>query len=326
MKKTLVLFVAGFLLQSCGQDSTVTKVNKEIDQKLRTAIAQKNDSLLNALSDSNNKALLNLASPEFKEDMYRKLDEVLWPFRKGELETKSVVFDEFHNVHEKFPNNSTIRSDEHGYNFKFTNNYKETYISLLRCTRNTTDDFLVTIIYARFGNDFKIIHTDIGELGLYDKTAQDYFKIAKQYEEKGYLIDAFNNADAAHYFREPSGKMLVYDNIDELPAYVKTLKATLKAKVEFPKTLQRLETAPIILNIAPAKNATEISNMIFYISQVPIKDTTGIRREFAGIKAEMKKVYPLDFNKRYMYYKVFNGKPASLNDASFFAFTDINKK
>ncbi|RZJ41136.1 MAG: hypothetical protein EOO19_14710, partial [Chryseobacterium sp.] len=167
MKKILLLFVAGFLSQSCVQDSTITKANKEIDQKLRTVIAKKNDSLLNALSDSNNKALLNLASPEFKEDMYRKLDKVLWPFRKGELETKSVVFDEFHNTHENFPNNSTIRSDGHGYNFTFTNNHAETYISLLKCTRNTTDDLLVTVIYARFGNDFKIIHTDIGELGLY---------------------------------------------------------------------------------------------------------------------------------------------------------------
>ena len=325
--RLLIVFTAAIALQSCGGDSTVSKANNKIDPTLRAIIKEKNDSLLDALSNSNNKALLRLASPEFTDDMYRKLDKVIWPFRKGQLTMEYTVFDEYHNKHASFPKNEDMESKDHSYTFKFTNKHAETYVSLLRFTSNVADNYLLTIMYARIGKEFKIIHTDLGGLGLYEKTAHDYYTMAKDAKEKGFMLDAITYMNTAASLSDPSGTMLVYDEAEKIPQYVKLWKPQVDRDFKLPTLLENVKTKPSVIDISTAKNNDEISQVFMYTTKIPITDTISLRKEYEEIRVEVKKLFPgINFNKRYMYYRAYNGKPASREDVAFYGFTDKKAK
>lgn len=322
--KLLLLFLTGTILQSCMYQKADSIANKNIDQSLRNIIKAKNDSLFEALSNSDKKVLTQLGTPQFGKFLNARLGSVLWVFRGGVLETKYTVFDEYYNTHSTVPDNSVITNEDHGYTFTFQNNEKETYLSLLKFSRGGIDDYLITVIYNRMGNDWKIEKVEGGQLGIYGKTAHDLFNEAKKYKQSKFPLDAWFYLDAANTFLHPAGKMLAYDQETKMGIYTPIWTNEVNSLYKFPYTLDNIDTQPAIHQITCVKNPEGYYPLISYVTQVSVKDMPALSKEFEQIKNEIKKNYStaMDFKKPYMYYRAYNLLPGSTQLGESFLIRD----
>ena len=312
MKKyTFLLFViASLALQGCMYQQAESIANKDIDPKLREIIKAKNDSLFNALSNSSSKVLEKLGSPKFVKFMHSRLEGVIWPFRKGYLTTDYVVYDEFYNHHSTVPDNSVIAAPQKGYTFTFQNQQKETYVSLLKCTYQDMEDYVVAVIYSNINGEWKIEEIKAGQLGIYGKTPNDLYNEAQQLNEKGFSIDAISHIDAANSFLDPLENMLKYDEDKRIRYYQKDWAEKLNSTVILPYELREIHSKPVIGGITSVKNTEGFYPLINYITIVPVQDTLALGREFERVKAETEKAFPqIDFKQKYIYYRAYNKDP-----------------
>lgn len=323
MKTKLLLLLVCIALQSCMYDATETIANNDIEKSLRETIYAKNDSLLNALSNSDMKAFQKLGSPEFLKHLQGNIGNVVWGFRKGFLDTKFEVYNEYYNVHGTVPNNSQIVSEEDKFTFMFKNNSKETYVCFLKVVYNGIDDYLVTTIYELLGEQWKLTSVSMGTFGIYGKNAEDYFALAQKKKEEGYLIDAFNYINVAADCLEPSGTKLEYDNEERILFYAKAWQQELTQKYKLPNALTAIRTEPQVIVIDPIKNAEGLYPVFKYVTKIPVSDTITLKEEFELIKKEVREQYPdLDFTSKYIYYNAYND---ITNPRSFYTFKEENK-
>lgn len=319
----LLLSLAAIILQGCMYDATETKVNNEIDAGLRQIIKTKNDSLLNALSDSDNKALKALGTEDFVKHLQSRIENVVWAFRRGTLDTKYTVYTDYYNKHEKAPNNTKLESGEGNYIFMYGNTTKETYVSLLKTSYADISDYLVTTIYELHNGKWKLNYVHIDALGQYGKNAQEYYEIAKQKAEKGFFIDAAFNIDMAESFIKPSADMLRYNNEADILKYQKEWHNEVNRNYRFPDTLHTISSKPVIMDLKPVNNKQGMYPMFSYLTQVPIQDTTVLKMELEDIKATVKKSYTgLDFSAKNIYYRAYNNN----NYNKYHEFKEVNAK
>ncbi|AXG75042.1 hypothetical protein DVK85_12710 [Flavobacterium arcticum] len=294
-------------------DSTETLANEKIDKNLKETIKAKNDSLLSALSNSDMKTFKTLGSPDFVKHLQGRIENAVWAFRKGYLKTDYEVYDEYYNKHGKAPNNSKIESEKRQYTFSFTNNAKETYISLLKTSYNNLGDYLITIIYEKIDGKWKLDYIHLDPLGQFGNNAQDYFDIAQQKEKEGFVIDAFFNVDIAGSCLTPAEKMLKYNNEERILFYQKTWQEQIKSEYKFPQPLRNISSVPMVAELRPINNREGMFPLFSYETKVPVEDTIILEMEFEEVKREIKRIYTgLDFDKKYIYYRAFN--PGNYNN------------
>lgn len=323
MKYSFLALLLILCLQSCMYDATETTANNDIDKSLRETMRAKNDSLLNALSNSDMKAFQKLGSPDFLKHLQGNIGNVVWAFRKGFLDTEFEVYNEYYNKHSSVPNNSQIISEKDAYTFTFKNNSEETYVSFLKVVYNGMDDYLVTTIHEVVDGQWKLTSVHIDPFGIYGKNAQEYYELAQKKKEEGYIIDAYNYINVASHCMHPSGDKFKYDNEDRIEFYAKTWKGELNNRYKFPKMLENIRTQPYIISLDPIKNSKGLYPVFNYITKIPASDTVTLKEENELVKAEVRKAYPdLDFNADYIYYRAYNdiNKPYE-----FHSFEEVRK-
>ena len=319
LKLLKFLFVA-FLLQGCT-NNTKTIANNNISPELRETIRVKNDSLLEAFSNSDMKTFKTLGSPDFVKHLQSRINNIVWAYRKGYLKTEYTVYKEYYNKHNKAPNNTTIECEEGEFTFKYGNNSKETYVSLLKSSyADGVEDYLVTVIYELIDNQWKLNYVHIDPLGQYNKNAKEYFEIAKKNEKEGYIIDAYINCDIAKSCLTPAGDMLKYDNEDRILFYHKKWQEEINNKYQFPQYLDAINSTPIVIGIEPIKNNKGMFPLISYITPIPLQDSALLKMEFEEVKREVILIYTgLDFNKKDIYYRVYNKN----NNQDYYQFKEV---
>ena len=310
MKFRLFALVLFAVLQSCMNNSTDTLTGASIDAKLRQTIKSKNDSLLQAMALSDNTALKQLGSPDFIKFMHAKLNKqnVLWAFRRGYLDTDNyTVYKEYYNKHGKAPENTVITSEEDGYTLSYTNNEKETYISMLKCTLNGTDQYLVTLMYGLIDGKWKLNDIEIGCYGTFNRNAAQYYDLAEKAKDKDYIIDAFIYYDLANDLLEPAGKMMKYEIADEVERSTELMLNRIKRRYSFPQVINSIKSQPSIAGIAPVRNKKGFYPLINYLTNIPVSDTVALQNEFRQVKLEAKKIYKgLNFDTDFLYYRAYN--------------------
>lgn len=322
----LKLFSFAFLtalLISCN--STETLIDKQIENSLRLKIMHKNDSLMAAMATSDYKALKKLGSPDFVKFMHAKLrkDNVIWAFRKGYLQTQVyTILHEYHNRHNNAVGNASIFNEEENYTLQYTHKQKETYVSLLKCTFNDVEDYIVAIRYGLIDGQWKVNDIDLGFYGIYDKNAHDFYTLAQKAEEKNYTIDAFIYYKAANDLKEPLPKILKYEDTDEYEFGMKSMSLKLDREYKLPLIFDKILTKPEVIAIEPVKNKHGLYPMVAYNSIIPINDTASLKKEYELVKAEVRKVYKgLNFERDFMYYRAYNEETGDN-----YTFEDMAKK
>lgn len=306
-KHTLALLLAVMaLLISCNSSETIA--NKEIDNNLKTIIRAKNDSLIQAVIKSDNKALKELGNEKFVKSMHAKISSLVSPFRRYQLAPAFTVFDEYHTIHGTTPSNYDIKNEEHAYTFTFQNNQKETYVSLITCKFLERHDYLITVIYGKEGNDWKIDDIKFGALTSYGKTADDLYKEAVKQKEAGFLLDAFFSIDSANDLLEPAENSLKYNEEDRINFYSEQWLPLVQKDNPLPYVIEDIKTEPVILEITVIQNEEGQFPIIKYVTSTPVTNLEKLQQEYELVKQKVKEHYTqMDFsNKNYVYYRAHN--------------------
>lgn len=297
----LVSFMA--LLQSCNSE-TITS-NKDISEKLRAEIKSKNDSLLVAMQTSSIKTYKALGTDKFIKHLQAETRNIVWLYREGYLNNNYTVYDEYEvQLSKAFKYVDIPSSEEKKYTFKYLAEEKETYVSLLKATLYS-NDYLLAVIYNKTDKGWKINDVEVSMFGHLNKTAKDYYDLAKQSEEKGKIIDAYNYAQVAVTSIEQAQSMLKFDEEKSIMLYKDKMLSKVDDKYRFPAPVEDIKTQPEIYNIEYVFTKEELCTAITYRTRIPLSDSTRVQDEFDFVKARIKDMYPdMDFKKNKILYNV----------------------
>lgn len=302
----LLALTSILVLQGCGSN-TETFANNAIDKNLRATIHAKNDSLLSALSNSDMKTFKKLGSPDFLKHLQGRIENAVWAFRKGILKTDYKIYHEYYNKHGKAYDNAKIESEEGQYSLQYTHKNKETYVSLLTTSYVGITDYLVTIIYEKIDGEWKLDYIHLDTFGQYGKNAQDYYQLAQQKHEAGFILDAFFYCTVAESSLNPAENKLTYNEEERITFYQKRWQEEVDKEYKFPQPLRNINSVPNVASISPINNPEGMFTVFTYETKVPVADTETLKMEFEEVKREIKRIYTgLDFDKKYIYYRAFN--------------------
>jgi len=302
--KVLVLLSFLALLQSCNSESI--KSNEDISEKLRATIKSKNDSLLVAMQTSSIKTYKALGTEKFIKHLQAETRNVVWLYREGYLNNNYTIYDEYEVTLPKAFKYVDIPSDEKKYTFKYLAEEKETYVSLLKTTLYS-NDYLLVVVYNKTDKGWKINDIDVTMFGHLNKTPKDYYDLAKESEEKGKLLDAYNYAEIAVTSIEKAESMLTFDEEKSMKLYKEKLLSKVDNKYKFPAPIEDIKTLPEVQNIQFAFTKEEMLPLITYRTMIPFSDSTRVIDEFNFVKVRIKDMYPdMDFNKNRILYNVEN--------------------
>lgn len=304
MKKIFTLLVLSSLVfQSCNKGPQIVS-NKAIDAALLKTIAQKNDSLVEAMGSSNMTVFKAIGSTDFLKHLQASTRNVSWAFRENYVNGKYKVFDQHHVINPQAKNKLEIPSEELGYIYTYVNQEKETFVSLIKLPF-IHQDYMLSMVYGKAADGkWKLNEMDLTPLGRYDKTPPDYYNAAKEFETKGLLFDAHYNAGSAVEWNKDIEGNLAFDNQKEMKLYAATLEKKLKQKYTFPKVLKDIKTQPSIVNVGIITAVEGNFPAVYYDTKLPIEDTVALKAEYMSMRTIVPKLYPdCNFNTKYVFYR-----------------------
>ena len=294
MKKVLLLIITLVLLQSCNSTDTVE--NNKIDARLRKTIGNKNDSLLAAMATSNLQIYYALESPEYKKHRQTSTIRPSNLFKKGIFKPEYTLYDEFFVTNTERYVSTAVISNNHGYTFTFSNDKPQSYVSVLKVTGHQFDSLLV-ITYGLTDEGWKVYAVDAFGFGNWGLNSSDYYRMAKQQGEKGFLINAYIYArNASDLIDRGKDVKLQWTQSTEIVDYAKQLESEINDKYTFPLVLSKIHTKPKIIRVEPRAILNHIVPTISYYTTTKLSETTQLEQEKEAIKRELQGVFKTDLN------------------------------
>lgn len=250
MNKLLLLLASVLMLQSCND--TITLQNAKIDAKLRETIYAKNEVLINAMISTDLNAYYSLESDEYRKQRQAMRQKPSDLFKKGLYGKGFKVYDEYLVTNSARYSENEVSSKEHGYTFKFRNDKLKSYVSILKVTGYQYDALLAVTYGLNDEKEWKIYAVDLFGYGNWGKNVKDYYRMAKQAEEKGFLINAYIYARNASDLIDPADDLkLEWEDQDAVIDYANALQLDIINKYTFPMVLSKLPSKPTVLSIQP---------------------------------------------------------------------------
>ena len=310
MRKITLLLFGLTLLFGCSVGSE--NWNDHIDAESRAQIKILDEKIIEALSENNPQKLKELFSDELKKKSGNETDAFVDKVHESFKAKTYSLLDEYLAINSAMGTTATTMKGVSGkYDYKI--NYpvltKETYISLL-FDSGGGNQHLVTAIYGKYGNDWKLNVLKIGDYSFFGKTAVDFFNQAKENYEKGNLIDAAIGVIMLQRTASPADKIFEYQNIQVMTEFAQKVMAEANTKFALPKTIKELKTNPQILNITPKPMAEGIFPMVGYLSKISLKDTVALKRENDELKKVIGSIIPgIEKGKKYVFFQAYNEIP-----------------
>ncbi len=306
---TLILIV--LLLQNCTGGGTVVWKDNDINPTVRNEIKQQNNKLFNAIKEDDTRAVRAMMSDSLLRVIsVTDLDEL---FAKA---NSNFNFDTYRILDEYYVENTTtgttnvihpsLSSNDYLINYNTLN--KKAYVSVL-IPNSLINKIIVLVIYGKYGSEWKINALVFRQYTLYEKTFTDYYNLAKDSYDKGYLIDAFLYLSIAMKLSEPS-QFIEDGKGDEVRNFYNKVETEVNAKYKMPVVLDKLETKPEVFYIYPQDMEEGFFPMVQYLSDVNIEDVAALRAENLTIRAIIGEYFEgIDKDKKYVFYRAYNEMP-----------------
>jgi hypothetical protein len=331
MLKTLLVIFIFIAFQSCRVGIRSTLKNDEINKNEREKIKTINDKFFKAIISNDvttanqlmtGDALKNgnlgnffdqasVSLNSFKTNRYTILDEY-----RIHNTTTGIVY--------------TYSSDNSGnndYRVSYNALTQDMYISLLLYPEFDSD-LLATIIFGKYGDEWKIVHVELGQYSLFKKTVSDYYKLAKDSYDKSYFIDAVNNISISKKLLRPAAAFFQYQKETEINKFFDKVISEAKTKYPFPFTLENIDTKPKVFKIFPdiITNGTYkgADPTVCYLSNIDLKDTVALKTENEKVKKEVGRIFfGINHDKKFVFYRAFNELPDSNGNGKNYYFIDV---
>ena len=281
--RSIVILFATILLASCStKDNTVQLIQKDdaIPSELKNVISEKDDQLVSAMLSKDTAVLRQLFSERFSKQIGNNLGSILdqlYDMIQGgtsktihqyyivtHLDSNIVIKDKFNE------------SNAYSLNPELWN--EGNFISLINFkTKDQT--YLLTNVYGKYGESWKIDLTQFGPLAIGDKYANEIYEESKAYAKNEHVIDAANAMYICSQLMKPSGTFLTYENEGAMMEFYKESYTKVHAQHRFPDTLNQTSGEPIIASIIPKVENNEVIPEIKYLTNVNVSDTSALNAQ-----------------------------------------------
>jgi len=331
MKRNILylLFVTCFIvsMQSCHSDKTGTWANGDINSDVKKQIAGLNQKLFTGIMTKNVGAVKAMLSAQLVTRAKGNLDSIINRSAKKYNAKDYEVLDEYYKVNTTANIPDTITSNK-GNDADYILSYKavneQTYISLL-VTKNLPVNCLITVIYGKYGDSWKINILQIGDYSILNKTPQEYYKIALGLYNEGDLLDATNNIILVSQLVNPGGDRFTYKNNSEMKIFYSKVIDEANARYQFPFIIGQVKTKPQIFSISPEIIEEEghkgVFPLISYKSAIKLTDSVALKAENQEIQKSIGRLFKgIDQNNSNIFYQAYNNIPNGKSPAPHYGF------
>lgn len=318
------LVLSSIILTACTINSSGTWKDDNIDQSEKSKIVNLNDQLFKAIRDKDVVELKSLMSDKLLEVDGNNLGGLI-------SQMSSAIGDEYELLNEFYVKNTStgvtnVLPSENGDDNDFTIKYQalneEMYVSLLLAKGNTSE-ILITAIYGKYGEDWKINIIQFGQYSLFNLTAPDYYKQAKESYEKSHLVDAVNLMGLSMKCLSPANQFLEYKKSNEIKDFYNTVMNEVKSKYSLPLTLSTIPTQPQIFSVSLEITDEGFYPIVYYLSIIDLANTPSLTAENEKIKSVIGQTFPgIDQDKKYIFYRAFNEIPDGTKEVPHYGFID----
>jgi hypothetical protein len=329
IRKTIACIILFVLLQGCGLNGIYsTWRNSQIDPDKRAEIEVLNNKLINSIKFNDTVAVKSMLSDTLKKATGNEIDTVINSVSPAFETDQYTVLDEYnvHNLVSGVSNSlSANKKSDNDYTINYVSLTKEAYISLL-LVKDPTGDILVTVVYGNYDGKWEINILEVGRYRYYNKTAMDYYKLAKLNYKKSYFIDAADNLFLAYSCLKPATEIFHYKKEKEVKDYYDKVLNEIQAKYHLPITLENIPGKPQVFGIYPQLMEGGYFTTVRYLSSINMNDSIALRKENDKVQIEVKKIFSgISVNKKATLYQAFNQMPDGEHPIKHYGFVDRAK-
>lgn len=307
----LILFIA-FGLQSCNVGTTGTWKDENIQQSLKNEIKTLDKKVIEAVTTKNVDLLKSIMSDKLLEKSGNNIDQLIEQAGNVITTTDYKILNQFQAKNSTTGIGNTIISGVSGQNdyiIHYQALNKEMFISLL-IPKNGLDEFIVTNIYGKYPEGWKLNILQFGQYKVNGQTAPELYSKAKDEYENGYLMDAANNMFLSSRVANPANNFWQYQKENEMKKFYEKVMTEINSEYKFPMTIEAIDSKPQILTIYPQGTADGYFPMIEYLTSLDLKDTIQTKAEYEKIHSEIVKAFNgIEKDKDYIFYKAFSEMP-----------------
>lgn len=327
-KKTLFIFLAAVYLNSCNFSTTGTWKNETIEENKRKRIKTLNNKLFEALFTNDAGKLKELMSDTLKRSFGEESIKSLEQLNASYKPETYTVLDEYNVSNAKAGVENVLTAsngNDHDYEVNYLALNQEMYVSLLLAP-DKDNDLLITVIYGKYADDWKINVLRFGEYRVAGKTTPDYYNLSKAAYGKGYLVNAVNYMIVSNQLSRPAADLFQFKKDKEMGEFYTKLLKEADANYRFPMALTNVETHPKIYKMSPQITREGVFPSIHYISDININSEAQLKAENDVVRKEVSKLFPgIDQDKKYIFYWVINGLPDGNRVMEQYGFIDTLK-
>lgn len=313
MKKLILLtIITAFRLQGCNVGTTGTWKDENIEQGLKSEIETLDKKVLEAVTTNNVDLLKSIMSDKLLEKSGSDIGQLIEQASSVITTTDYKVLNQFQSKNSTTGIGNTIVSGVSGLN-DYVIHYQalneEMFISLL-IPKSGLDEFIVTNIYGKYPEGWKLNILQFGQYKINGQTAPELYIKAKAKLDNGYIVDAANNMFLCSKVANPANKFWQYQKEDEMKALQETIMKSVNEEYSFPLTLEQVDSKPKILTIYPQGMKEGYFPMVEYLTNIDLEDTTATKVENNQIHDLIGQTFSgIDKDKKYIFYKAFSEMP-----------------
>ena len=327
-KLTRILVLSAAILSSCNFNTTGIWKNETIQENKRSRIRTLNNMLFEALFTNNVEKLKALMSDtlrrNFGEESMRSLAQLNASYKP---ETYTML-DEYYVSNASAGVKNVLKAssgNDNDYEVNYLALNKEMYVSLLLAPDHG-NDLLITVIYGKYADDWKINLLRFGEYRVGGKTTPEYYNLAKAAHNKGHLINAVNYMFLSDQLSRPAEDLFQFKKDKEMGDFYAQLMKEADANYHFPVTLETIKTRPKLLKVRPQITKEGVFPSVYYLSDISTSDIVALKEENDLVKKEVNKLFSgIDLDKPYVFYWVLNGMPEGNKVVEQYGFIDTLK-
>jgi hypothetical protein len=323
LKTLFLLLLVAVSLQACIKKPGIWS-NSQISQGNLDDFHTMNAGLLEALKRNNTDSINSFLSKQMIEDVES--------LRKEELVSNALksnnysLLDEYYVIKDYAHTDSTttikpVHQGKNAYGISFSGAAGETYLALY-LPKTGDNRSLICLEYYKYNYGWKLSSLDMGAYNINGKTAPELYEIAKAEYAKKYLVNAINTMQLADYCMSPC-LVWQYPNEKEMSKFYSDLTDEGNKLYKFPFVVEKITTHPKIFNIANVSVDGTIYPTVYYISNIKVSDTTGLKKENEQMRKILGDLVPgIDKDKSSLVYSAYNEMPSSTKVVKHFDMTE----
>ncbi|MGN6163970.1 MAG: hypothetical protein ACTHOF_05445 [Flavisolibacter sp.] len=327
LTKTSLILLTALIFQSCNLSTSNFEKDQSIDAATRVEIKRLNDKLFNGITTNNLTEVKSLMLPALVDKFGGDINKLISQIKDLEIDNYSIL-DEYSNHASASGIIITLPSgnnDNNDYIFTYASPSKDSYVSLL-LLNNFGNQFLLTVVYGKYPDGWKLNIFKFGQYSFFGKTASDYFKMAQTSYKKSFLIDAVNNISLSNVLLRPADTHLQFVKEKEIKDFEDSIMQDVNAKYQFPLTITAIDSKPKVFRIFPQPIQEGFFPMVCYLTDINLKDTAALRLENKNIRKEVDSIFKgIDKDKRFIFYRAFNEMPTEQKEVNYHGFVDTLK-